>query len=72
MAQGVHEHSPTTLAFKIIRAFRVPSSLCQTPFQGVGGQIPSTLEQFNAMKANIVQWSSLLEPSNPWSVHHSL
>eukprot|EP00975_Prorocentrum_lima_P008387 1791741-Prorocentrum_lima.AAC.1 len=24
------------------------------------------------MKANIVQWSSLLEPSNPWSAHQSL
>eukprot|EP00975_Prorocentrum_lima_P024981 5246113-Prorocentrum_lima.AAC.1 len=30
------------------------------------------MEQVNALKANIVQWSTLLEPSNPWSVHQSL
>eukprot|EP00975_Prorocentrum_lima_P052491 11003560-Prorocentrum_lima.AAC.1 len=67
MAQGVHEHNPTNLALKIIRYARVPPSLYQTLFQVSGGQIPNTLEQVNALKSSIVQWSRTLEPSDPWS-----
>ena len=65
---GVAHENVLVHALNLLAAFNVPKALLPPLLIHNHGRPPNTLQAFNNMKALMINWSHLLEPSGPNSV----